>query len=72
MEDAMTNFASILTGTPSSRLRLRFPLSQWIQVARERRKLAAMSEQQLRDIGVNAAAAEREASRPFWDLPQGR
>jgi uncharacterized protein YjiS (DUF1127 family) len=31
-----------------------------------------MSEQQLRDIGVNAAAAEREASRPFWDLPQGR
>jgi uncharacterized protein YjiS (DUF1127 family) len=72
MENAMTSFASILTGTDSSRFRLRFPLGQWMRVARERRMLAAMSEQQLRDIGVNAAAAEREASRPFWDLPQGR
>lgn len=68
----MTNFASVLTGTPSSRLRLRFPLGQWIRVARERRMLAAMSEQQLRDIGIDAASAAAEAARPFWDLPAGR
>jgi uncharacterized protein YjiS (DUF1127 family) len=72
MEDAMTNLASTLTGTPSSRLRLRFPLVRWLQVARERRALAAMTAQQLRDIGVSPASAAREAARPFWDLPEGR
>lgn len=68
----MTNLATTLTGTPSSRLRLHFPVARWFQVARERRALAAMTEQQLRDIGVSQASAADEAARPFWDLPQGR
>lgn len=68
----MTNIASILTGASSGRLRLHVPVGKWIQVARERRRLSAMTEQQLRDIGVNAATAAREAARPFWDLPEGR
>ena len=68
----MAIFASNLTGTSSGRLRLRIPVAQWIQIARERRELSAMSEQQLRDIGISSASAVREAARPFWDLPEGR
>ena len=65
----MTNFASILTG-PAYRLpRLSLPLGAWIRVSRERRMLGGLNEQQLRDIGIDAATAANEAARPFWDLP---
>ena len=42
------------------------------QVARERRALAKLDADALADLGLSAAAAHREASRPFWDLPAGR
>jgi uncharacterized protein YjiS (DUF1127 family) len=76
MEDAMTKFASTLTGLAFGGLRprlpLRLPLGQWIRVSRERRMLAGLTERQLRDIGIDAATAASEAARPFWDLPEGR
>jgi len=68
----MTTIASILTGPATRALRLRLPLGEWIRVSRERRQLAGMNEHQLRDIGIDAATASHEASRPFWDLPKHR
>ncbi len=68
----MTTFTSILSG-PTFRLpRVSLPLGQWIRVSRERRSLAGLNEQQLRDIGIDSATASEEASRPFWDVPAGR
>ena len=36
--------------------------ARWIQ----RRRLAELTETQLRDIGVSAGAARRETIKPFW------
>lgn len=70
----MTSFTSTFTSTLAGRggLRLQLPLVQWIRVSRERRMLGRLTEQQLRDIGIDGATAAAEASRPFWDLPEGR
>ncbi len=68
----MTMFASILSGPAFRPLRVSLPLGQWIRVSRERRSLAGLSERQLSDIGIDAATASAEASRPFWDVPEGR
>lgn len=68
----MTMFASILSGPTFRSLRVSLPLGRWIRVSRERRSLMKLNEHQLRDIGIDAATANGEASRPFWDLPKGR
>ena len=68
----MTMFNSILSGPTISLPRVSLPLGQWIRVARERRSLAGLSEHHLRDIGIDAATADGEASRPFWDVPESR
>ncbi len=39
----------------------------WIDVAKQRRALAEMSDEQLRDIGIARHQAQAEAARPFWD-----
>jgi uncharacterized protein YjiS (DUF1127 family) len=44
----------------------------WQEVARQRRALLALDERLLKDLGITRADAEREASRPFWDLAQER
>lgn len=41
-------------------------LETWIQRARQRRHLGALSAERLADIGVTAEAAVEEASKPFW------
>ncbi|APH74665.1 DUF1127 domain-containing protein [Aquibium oceanicum] len=33
---------------------------------RQRRDLLALSDDQLKDIGISRSMAHREASRPFW------
>jgi len=47
--------------------------AQWLKraysVHMQRRSLLTLNDQQLRDIGLERADAEREASRAFWDLP---
>ena len=68
----MTDLTSTLTGSTFGGPRLHLPLGRWIRVARERRRLASLSDRQLSDIGVDDATAAREAARPFWDLPRGR
>jgi len=68
----MTMFASFLSAPAFHSLRVSLPLGQWIRVSRERRVLGSLNEQQLRDIGIDAATSAEEASRPFWDLPENR
>ena len=41
-----------------------------LQVAAERRQLARLDSSRLRDLGLSADAADREAERPFWDAPE--
>ncbi|WP_010137311.1 DUF1127 domain-containing protein [Oceanicola sp. S124] len=38
-------------------------------VRRERRALGTLDSALLRDIGITASEARREAARPAWDLP---
>ena len=47
-------------------------LRLWRDLAAERRALARLSEDQLRDMGVTADRADREAGRVFWDAPTNR
>ncbi len=41
-------------------------VARWYGRARERRALAHLDERMLRDIGISAADARREAAKPFW------
>ena len=44
-------------------------VAQWWEVAAERRRLAAMDDRMLSDIGLTRADVWRETNRPFWDVP---
>ena len=41
-------------------------LRVWLSRERERRELAAMDEQEWRDIGLTRADVMREVGKPFW------
>lgn len=41
----------------------------YLSLIRQRRDLANLDSHQLRDIGLEQAAADAEAKRPFWDVP---
>lgn len=47
-------------------------LRRWNQLARQRRQLASLSDEMLKDIGRSRADIEWEANRPFWDDPARR
>jgi len=40
----------------------------WQQNYASRRELAILSQQQLKDIGINRSEALEEARKPFWEL----
>jgi uncharacterized protein YjiS (DUF1127 family) len=42
---------------------------RWLELARQRRELAAMSEAALKDIGLSRADIMRETERHFWEDP---
>ncbi|WP_455921510.1 DUF1127 domain-containing protein [Pseudomonas putida] len=44
-------------------------VQRWRQLAWERRQLAAMSDDMLKDIGMSRADVSQETERPFWDDP---
>lgn len=44
-------------------------VSRWHEAARQRRALADLPPELLRDIGLDREAAAAEAARPVWDLP---
>ena len=57
---------ALVSVLPAPRNLPRLPLPP---VARQRRRLAELGDDALRDIGVAPDEARREAARPFWDLP---
>ncbi len=54
-------------GRPGLLARLRLRMTH----VRHRRRLRDLSDHILDDIGIDRATAEREASRPVWDVPDG-
>jgi uncharacterized protein YjiS (DUF1127 family) len=42
-------------------------LATWWRVHHDRRRLVAMSDEMLRDVGLSRADVEREFQRPFWE-----
>jgi uncharacterized protein YjiS (DUF1127 family) len=47
-------------------------LKRWQQLAEQRRRLAALSDAALKDIGLSRADVFQEVERPFWDDPLAR
>lgn len=47
-------------------------LKRWQELARERRQLAMLGDEALKDLGLSRADVLRESERPFWDDPRGR
>lgn len=39
----------------------------WMELSRQRRELAQLSDEMLKDIGLSRVDALRMANRPFWD-----
>lgn len=67
----MSAFATLIE-TAMPRATLSLPVLGWLEVARQRRALARLSDRALADIGLDPAEARAEAARPFWDLPRHR
>lgn len=44
-------------------------MTNMVSLYRQRRKLAALDDALLADIGISRADALKEAARPFWDAP---
>jgi uncharacterized protein YjiS (DUF1127 family) len=42
---------------------------RWLELARQRRELASMSEAALKDIGLSRADILQETERHFWEDP---
>ncbi|KPM61534.1 DUF1127 domain-containing protein [Pseudomonas monteilii] len=42
---------------------------RWLELYRQRRELAALSDATLQDLGLSRADIQQEAERPFWDDP---
>ncbi|MCL5775777.1 DUF1127 domain-containing protein [Limibaculum sp. FT325] len=62
--------ALTLLFAPRAFRQARLPLpsiERWLTVAAERRRLAALPDHVLKDIGLSRADAMAEAARPFWD-----
>jgi len=65
----MTDRVATRVARPSSPLAAPVKLvRRWFEVADQRRALAAMTDDQLKDIGVSRYEVEVEVSRPFWDI----
>jgi len=47
-------------------------LKRWQQLAAQRRRLAALNDAALKDLGLSRADVLQEAERPFWDDPLKR
>jgi uncharacterized protein YjiS (DUF1127 family) len=46
---------------------LALALLHWHELTQQRRRLLALDERMLKDIGLTRADACREGARPFWD-----
>ena len=46
-------------------------ISHALVTRRQRNALRALDDAALQDMGLSRAEVEREANRPFWDVPAG-
>lgn len=44
-------------------------LARWYQLGQQRRALASLSDNALKDLGLSRADIYTESERPFWDDP---
>ncbi|UVE16211.1 DUF1127 domain-containing protein [Pseudomonas sp. LS44] len=51
---------------------LGWQLRRWYQLAHQRRQLAMLSDEALKDIGLSRADTMQESELPFWDDPSKR
>jgi uncharacterized protein YjiS (DUF1127 family) len=59
--------AGMLPGRSMTEARsLRQTFALWLRRARTRRQLGVLGDRELRDVGLDRAAAAREANKPFW------
>lgn len=54
-----TGFSALLSGALAQ-------IGTWQRRSSERRALGALPPHLLKDLGIDAADAQREASKPFW------
>ena len=47
----------------------RVTLVTYLEIWKQRRALARLDINALKDLGISQNDARREAARPFWDLP---
>ncbi|OPE59482.1 hypothetical protein BTW15_14015 [Pseudomonas syringae pv. tomato] len=47
-------------------------VQRWLELHRQRRLLAQMSDGALKDLGLSRADIQQEVERPFWDDPLKR
>lgn len=47
----------------------RFAPQKWFALAKQRRALRMLDQDQLRDIGISKQDALSEAQKPAWDVP---
>jgi uncharacterized protein YjiS (DUF1127 family) len=79
MEPVMTNIVLARTRTRPGSVRFGRRFAQLflsielaLQVRRERRMLAGLSDGMLKDVGLTRADVQRETGRALWDLPAER
>ncbi len=65
-----TQHGSVQFGRRISQLFLSIELA--LQVRRERRMLAGLSDSMLKDVGLTRADVHRETGRALWDVPVQR
>jgi uncharacterized protein YjiS (DUF1127 family) len=45
-------------------------IAEWQRCAAGRRELMALTDRELRDIGIGRSEAQAEADKPFWEFPR--
>lgn len=74
-QQTFNKFALLVKAVPDAASTLHRVVRQvlrWWQLARQRRRLAALDECALKDLGLSRADAIQESERPFWDDPLSR
>lgn len=54
---------------PRARRSILCTVKRWRALRHQRLALAKLEPEALRDMGISATEARKEASRPFWDAP---
>ncbi|CAG8865319.1 hypothetical protein PS627_01218 [Pseudomonas fluorescens] len=60
-----------MKGNSSLSVYLKRP-ARWVELYRQRRQLASLSDAALADLGLSRADTLQEVERPFWDDPFSR